>query len=191
MERLSANEKLSLGEYALFLKEDIFLIGEEREKLLFSERMKLRTATLPSERLLVNEPVEDVEDEAYQLPYEGGFRKQVLVIHTGTTIELDSREFLIKILEAVSCTLADIGIVSEKNLKTAGEEGFLSLNPKKVLIFGRLNHPIQAVQSTNYEITEYGESEIIFADTLEDIKSTTDLKRKLWNSLQLLFNIKK
>lgn len=191
MENRSIQEKLTLPEMALFLKEELYLIGNEQETLLFAERVKKRIPPPQSPANLVNEPVEEYEEEVFQIPYEGQFRKKILVIHAGTGLPLELKSFLLKILSAVECSLQDIALTAETALNAAGDSGIQSLNPEKIIVFGKIDNPIQRLKKSPYELVSDGECDLLFADSLEEMNESTDLKRKLWKSMQTLFNIKK
>ncbi|EON75945.1 hypothetical protein ADIS_3533 [Lunatimonas lonarensis] len=191
MGKQDIQEKFTLQELALFLKEEVYVIGADQEKLLFSDRLKKQISLPLSSSGSVNEPVEEYEEEAYQLPYEGQFTKKILVVYSGTNLPVELKEFLLKILSAVDCKLPDIALTSENALKVTGESGIPSLNPEKIIVFGKIDNPIQRLRKIPYELVSDGESELLFADSLEELNESTDLKRKLWKSMQTLFNIKK
>jgi hypothetical protein len=46
-------------------------------------------------------------------------------------------------------------------------------------------------KKNNYEITQEGEIEYLFADDLGQISENVALKKSLWSALQVLFNITK
>ncbi|WP_209330794.1 hypothetical protein [Lunatimonas salinarum] len=181
---------MTLQERALFLPEGLFVIAGEQEKLLFAERVKRSLPLSTSEQPQVNEPVEEYEEEAYHLSYEGGFKKKILVLFMGAELEAPLKVFLLKILGAVECTAQDIALTSEIALKEAGSAGIQSLDPEKIIAFGKIDLPIPLSKKNLYEIISEDDKELLFADSLEELIQDTDLKRKLWNSLQSLFNIK-
>jgi len=191
MTRSANQEPMTLHERALFLREELFVIAGEQEKLLFAERVKKRMPTPTNEQSQVNEPVEDYEEEAYRLSYEGAFKKKILVVFSGTALEAELKNFLFKILGAVECTPQDIALTSEHAIHVAGGAGIQSLDPEKIILFGKINLPIQLSRKNLYEIIYEEGKDLLFADSLEELNENTDLKRKLWTSLQTLFTIKK
>jgi hypothetical protein len=68
-------------------------------------------------------------------------------------------------------------------------EEFQALNAHVVLKFGKIKHPINALFDQLYEIHSDDETEFLFADSLSSIFEDKKLKVKLWNSLQILFNL--
>jgi hypothetical protein len=68
-------------------------------------------------------------------------------------------------------------------------EDFQALNAHVVLKFGRVKHPVNQLPFTPYEIHTEGETEYLFADALSSISEDKTLKRQLWTTLQLLFNL--
>lgn len=190
MTKPAIQESMTLQERALFLREELFVIAEEQEKLLFAERVKKRMPVPTNEQNQVNEPVEDYEEEVYQLSYEGGFKKKILVVFAGTELAAESKAFLLKILGAVECTLQDIALTAERDLKEAGTSGLQSLEPEKIIVFGKIDLPIQFTRKELYEVVSEEEKDLLFVDSLDELNENRDLKRKLWNALQTLFHIK-
>ena len=66
---------------------------------------------------------------------------------------------------------------------------YSSLEKRIVLKFGRIKHPINALPAHAYEVYSDEGTEYLFADALSVISETKELKRKLWNSLQVVFNL--
>src|SRR5690606_38546462 len=100
------------------------------------------------------------------------------------------REFLMRILGAVGCSLKDVAMVSTNHIHELPTECISQLNPNKCLVFGSLNHPIMKWKTKNYEVIS-GEAAYLFADPLEELSANVQLKKNLWTCLQVLFNIKK
>jgi hypothetical protein len=63
------------------------------------------------------------------------------------------------------------------------------LNAHVILKFGRIKHPVNAIQAMPYEVHAEEETEYLFADALSVIAEDVHLKKKLWKSLQILFNL--
>lgn len=181
---------MNLHELNLFLAEDIFIISEEREKLLFNGRLKINPNQPSLTDLSLNEPIEEFEESIYELKYEGEFQKGILIVHQGKVLASEAKDLLMKILSAVNCSLQDIALTSENSLMEALPSSIATLNPKKVLVFGKINHPLQKLKKSNYDIISE-DAEYLFADPLDDYQDSKELKRKLWDSLQLLFDINK
>lgn len=168
-------EKLTLEQLSLILEEDLFVI--------------------PSDGIGHSSPVENPpatppKHELQEIRYEGGFKKRVLIIYQGSELGTDAREFLMKVLGAVGCSLKDVALASSNLLEELPENCIQQLHPQKCLVFGRINHPIMKEKTQNYEIIN-GEFEYYFGDDLEDLKDDIPLKKKLWSSLQVLFHINK
>lgn len=133
---------------------------------------------------------EQYKQEVKELSYEGNFEKGILVVFQGDSLDSGHREFLFKVLGAVGCSLKDVALVPTKHLLELPPESIDHLSPRKCLVFGSFNHPMMKFKKTNYEIVS-GEREYFFADALEDLADNVQLKRNLWNGLQVLFQIKK
>jgi len=185
------------------MEEDIFLIPEEAQELLLANKFKKYAADLPEEDSLVEEPsaggpileettpIENEGDLALTISFEGEFEKGLMVIYQGELLEEDLKEFLLKILRAVSHSLKDIALVSSVHLGSLHPKSVNKMNPHKVLVFGRMSHPIIKLKEAPYDITAHEDVEYLFADDLPVIFEDEGLKRKLWKSLQVFFNISK
>ncbi|AGA79935.1 hypothetical protein Echvi_3723 [Echinicola vietnamensis DSM 17526] len=189
-------EEMDIDKLGFFIEEDIFLIPEDAQEILLADKFKDVAEDIPEEL------AEDTEEttagaapeETNPLPslaYDGDFEKGLLVIHQDDPLGEDLKTFLLKILRAVSYSLKDIALVPASRVAELPPEAILQLNPHKVLVFGRLNHPIIQHKETAYEVTSDGETEFLFADGLPVIFEDESLKRQLWKSLQVLFNINK
>ncbi|MEX2593267.1 MAG: hypothetical protein WD426_10860 [Anditalea sp.] len=193
-------EKLNLNHLSLFLDEEIVIIEDDIRKHNLSEQLKARHAHHAEEAAFgsdtlaeadsLNEPEEEYLEELLKINYEGNFEKSVLIIYQGNQLEGSLGEFLMKILGAVNCSLKDVALVSANHLQELPKQSISQLNPHKCLIFGPINHPMMKLKHENYEIIS-GEIVCLFADDLKEIADSLPLKKKLWSSLQVLFNINK
>ena len=168
-------ERLNLAQLSLILEEDLFVLSDDDIK-----------DSSAAENLNTTPPNNDVPG----IEYEGGFKQRVLIIYQGDQLGTEVREFLMKVLGAVGCSLKDVALVSSDHLQELPESSIQQLHPQKCLIFGRVNHPIMKEKTQNYEII-HGETEYYFGDDLEDLKDDIPMKKKLWSSLQVLFHINK
>ncbi|WP_225444211.1 hypothetical protein [Echinicola arenosa] len=193
---------MDLNKLGLFMDEDIFLIPDDATELLLANKFKNYGEDLPEETGIVSEPAPALsptevnsnnsqDNDIITLSYEGDFEKGLLIIYQGEEMSEDIKAFLLKILRAVSYSLKDIGLVSSVQLSSFPPTALNQLNAHKVIVFGRLSHPIIKLKEANYEITADGDTEYIFADDLPVIFEDENLKRKLWKSLQAFFNINK
>ncbi|SHN00816.1 hypothetical protein SAMN04488057_105178 [Cyclobacterium lianum] len=181
-------------ELSLLLSEDIFVIRDEITEKIAADEMALRMKLAAENVDLVEEsPIEPesaTERDPEPIQYEGSFQKSILVIHQGETLPEQSRDFLFKVFRAVNLSLRDIALVSEKALKDSNEDPLAQLEPNKMILFGSLHHPLMKMKKDNYHISQEP-VEYFFADELEELENNEGLKRKLWNTLQVFFNIKK
>ncbi|WP_246581361.1 hypothetical protein [Echinicola shivajiensis] len=181
------------------MEEDIVLIPEEAKELLLARKFNQYETNILSENSKVEEPIENnasdkdnnVSSISSTIDYEGEFEKGLMVIYQGDTLANELKDFLLKILRAVSHSLKDIALVSSTHLESLDPRAVRKLNPHKVLIFGRLNHPLAHLKEVSYEVTAEKDVEYIFVDDLQIIFEEENLKRKLWKSLQVFFNINK
>lgn len=196
-------ENDSLETLQTFLEDPIFLLPEDQEKIkesLFgsseSEIVK-ETATLEK---LADWSAETLEKsnlpEAMQsapvidpIQVRGNFTKGILVIHEESSLNSDVMDMLVKMLNACGHSMTEVGLLAAESIENRSMEDFQALNAHVVLKFGRVKHPINQLPITPYEIHTEGETEYLFADALTSISEDKTLKRQLWTTLQLLFNL--
>ncbi|MEX2567062.1 MAG: hypothetical protein WD431_14050 [Cyclobacteriaceae bacterium] len=194
---------MNLKEISLYLTEDIYVIQEELKQKQLAEKFtsqygqeetKDQNHSEKASTSKVEEPLSDLEKkedfDPEPINFEGEFKKGILIIYQGKELSALNREFLMKILQAIPLSLKDIALLSEKNLLANGQDPVAQLNPNKMIIFGNFHHPIMRLKRENYQIQQ-DRVECFYADEFEEIQNSTPLKRKLWSTLQLFFNIKK
>jgi hypothetical protein len=98
-------------------------------------------------------------------------------------------DMLVKMLNACGHSMTEVGLLAAESLENRSMEDFQALNAHVVLKFGRVKHPLNQLPVTPYEIHTEGETEYLFADALTSISEDKTLKRQLWTTLQLLFNL--
>src|SRR5690606_8215745 len=133
---------------------------------------------------------EEYGEEYSKISYDGNFEGGILIIYQGSGLESDSREFLMKVMGAVGYSLKDVAMMSANQLLASPTEIISRLNAKKCLVFGTVNHPLMKLKREDYEVIS-GEILFLFADDLKELAENVPLKKKLWTSLQVLFNINK
>jgi hypothetical protein len=196
-------ENDSLEFVQTFLEDSIFLLPEDREKI---EQSLFGT----SESLVANETVEVEKSadlsagtpEVSNLPEEiqsapaldpirvkGNFTKGILVLHEESNLNSEVMDMLVKMLNACGHSMTEVGLLAAESLENRSMEDFQALNAHVVLKFGRVKHPINQLPINSYEIHTEGETEYLFADALTSISEDKKLKRQLWTTLQLLFNL--
>lgn len=196
-------ENDSLETLQTFLEDPIFLLPEDQEKIkesLFgsseSEIVK-ETATIEK---LADWSAETLEKsnlpEAMQsapviepIQVRGNFTKGILVIHEESSLNSDVMDMLVKMLNACGHSMTEVGLLAAESIENRSMEDFQALNAHVVLKFGRVKHPINQLPIQPYEIHTEGETEYLFADALTSISEDKTLKRQLWTTLQLLFNL--
>lgn len=163
-------EKLNLKQMSFFLDQEIYLFPED---------------STPSPTSVEEEEV------TYELEYEGGFEQGVMIIHEGESLEEESKSFLFKIINATNCSLKDIALFHEGRLEGLPLDVLMSMNPKKVIVFGVLRHDIMAMMQKKYKVEMEGDVEMLFVDDPAQIAGNQELKKSLWNCLKTLFKIEK
>ena len=197
-------ENDSLESLSAFLEEPIFLLEADRKKLATSlqvsdgnEVMSAEEQTIgfsSSENTATNNltPVDQetkLESVEEPIPIKGNFSKGILVIHEEANLNAEVMDMLVKMLNACGHSMSEVGLLAAENLENRSLEEFKALNAHVVLKFGRIKHPINQLPISSYEIHTEEETEYLFADALTSISEDKGLKRQLWTSLQLLFNL--
>ncbi|OOG72222.1 hypothetical protein [Algoriphagus sp. A40] len=204
-------ENFSLAELKSLIEEEIYLIPEDREAILaqMEGNSSLSPKTKPSDPVRIEireinsevavpvqlhepkpEPQVVVEESFSEpIPIRGNFSKGVLILHEETQLSAEVMEMLVKMINACGHSMNEVGLVASENLEGRSMEEFQSLNAHTVLKFGRISHPINAVPARLYEVYSENETEYLFADSLSMIGEDVNLKKKLWTSLQVLFNL--
>ena len=184
-------EILNLQQLSLILDQDLVILKEEVHATMTDVKEQIDLDVLPPDN---NSLVQDSpaaykgEDQSDVLIYEGNFQKKILIVFQGKTLQNDYREFILKLLNAVHCSLDDVALVSSVQFLQASPNAINQLKPSKLLIFGKLDHPIMQHKISNYQ-TSGDKAHYFFADTLEDLEESVPLKRKLWNGLKVLFQL--
>lgn len=196
-------ENDSLEFVQTFLEDSIFLLPEDQKKIeqsLFGtseSQLAKETATIEK---LADWSAETLEKsnlpEAMQsapvidpIQVRGNFTKGILVVHEESNLNSDVMDMLVKMLNACGHSMTEVGLLAAESLENRSMEDFQALNAHVVLKFGRVKHPINQLPITPYEIHTEEETEYLFADALTSISEDKSLKRRLWTTLQLLFNL--
>jgi hypothetical protein len=134
---------------------------------------------------------EEVQSATISDPIQvrGNFTKGILVVHEESSLNSEVMDMLVKMLNACGHSMTEVGLLAAESLENRIMEDFQALNAHVVLKFGRVKHPLNQLPVTPYEIHTEGETEYLFADALTSISEDKTLKRQLWTTLQLLFNL--
>jgi len=196
-------ENDSLESLQTFLEDSIFLLPEDQKKIeqslfgtlesqvgnktIFVEKSADLNAETPEKLNLLEEvqsaPVLD------PIQVRGNFTKGILVLHEESSLNSEVMDMLVKMLNACGHSMTEVGLLAAESLENRSMEDFQALNAHVVLKFGRVKHPLNQLPVTPYEIHTEGETEYLFADALTSISEDKTLKRQLWTTLQLLFNL--
>ena len=204
-------EKESLEELKSLIDEVIYLIPEDRAAILaqLKENTSIETpgkTSSPSVDRIQTESQSDSPALSGNIPpsnlqshgeepipepiqVRGNFSKGVLILHEEGELSAEVMDMLVKMINACGHSMTEVGLVASESLEGRSMEDFLSLNAHAVLKFGRIKHPINALPASTYEIFAENETEYLFADSLSMISEDKNLKKKLWTSLQVLFNL--
>jgi hypothetical protein len=196
-------ENDSLESLQTFLEDSIFLLPEDQKKIeqsLFgTSEIQVakeivaveKSADLSAETPEKSNLPEEVQSAPISDPIQvrGNFTKGILVVHEESNLNSDVMDMLVKMLNACGHSMTEVGLLAAESLENRSMEDFQALNAHVVLKFGRVKHPINQLPITPYEIHTEGETEYLFADALTSISEDKTLKRQLWTTLQLLFNL--
>lgn len=183
-----------------FLTEPVYLLPES---LPLTEREDAPEAIGPSKELEeADQPVSELEQPeslSLQLPViEGENRTKVLILFyqpDAENMNEDASRFLAKVLKAVKRDIDDVArcnwalLERQETALPDVYESIQTIDCKKILAFGdlplawSLSHFFQ-----KYHITQdASQRSLLQADHLHEIAQNRDLKVKLWESLQRLF----
>jgi hypothetical protein len=198
-----AMENDSLESLQTFLEDSIFLLPEDQKKIeqsLFrtsesqvgnKTKVVEKSADLNAETPEKSNLPEEVQSAPISDPIQvrGNFTKGILVVHEESSLNSEVMDMLVKMLNACGHSMTEVGLLAAESLENRSMEDFQALNAHVVLKFGRVKHPLNQLPVTPYEIHTEGETEYLFADALTSISEDKTLKRQLWTTLQLLFNL--
>jgi len=196
-------ENDSLESLQTFLEDSIFLLPEDQKKIeqsLFktsesqggNETQSVeKSVDLSAETGEKSNLPEEVQSAPVLDPIQvrGNFTKGILVLHEESSLNSEVMDMLVKMLNACGHSMTEVGLLAAESLENRSMEDFQALNAHVVLKFGRVKHPLNQLPVTPYEIHTEGETEYLFADALTSISEDKTLKRQLWTTLQLLFNL--
>lgn len=182
---------MNLKEISLFITEPIVLIPEkiDTQKSIDSTKTLITIDNKVKDDSKDSRGLEDDIPELETAIYEGNFQKGLLILYQGKELPTDSQVFLMSILKAVNHSLKDIALISEDAIRNGHPDSITQLNPRNILIFGKLNHSIMKMKNDDYAIIQEDYT-YLFADELKELQANKPLKIKLWSALQVLFNIK-
>ena len=195
-------ENDSLESLSAFLEEPIFLLEEDQKSIAAALQVSIGSEIAPAEvrntsissreNVDTDTPTDqEIKLEAVEepIPIKGNFSKGILVIHEEANLNAEVMDMLVKMLNACGHSMSEVGLLAAENLENRSLEEFKALNAHVVLKFGRIKHPINQLPINSYEIHTEEETEYLFADALTSIAEDKGLKRQLWGTLQLLFNL--
>lgn len=132
-------------------------------------------------------PVEIASDVKERIT--GSNQKGILIVYA--LDDKDHLDFLNKILAAIEINANQIlSLVLEGEEIVKLPEYYDSNKITKILVFG--THPKRICFNsivTKYNVTEIKDMKVIFADSLDKIQSTKELKKNLWLSMKDLFGV--
>ena len=141
--------------------------------------------------VLVESYATDVPEKPLQL-YIGKNQKHILIVVSNEAHAIHDHElnFLTSVLTACKLSLTDVVIVNWPVIETNHLEILETLESKTVLLFNI--DPISFGLPINFppfQIQSHNKKTYLHAPSLLQIENNIDLKKKLWTSLKILFNV--
>lgn len=146
---------------------------------------------LPPQKTITSSVTEEnASPPLEEIKFIGGNKKNVFILLNGNNTEIindKEKTFLLKVLQAVNCSLEDVAIVSYGN--TLNEETIKDqFKPSVFISFGlELNLINKALKITKYQPSNQNGVNFLLADPLSAIESDVEKKKLLWKAIQILF----
>jgi hypothetical protein len=165
-------EKFDLNELQYIIPDELFLLNEDKREYGSS----------------VAEP-QMLDQVADPIAIQGNFTNGILILHQEVDLPPKVMEMLVNMIQAVGHSMNEVGLVNSNAMEGRSLQELYDLNAHKILKFGRIKHPINALPARDYHIHTERATEYLFADSLSVIAEDKVLKVKLWQNLKVLFNI--
>lgn len=165
-------EEMDLNELQYIIPDVLYLLNEDKSEY---------SGSVP-----VAQTIEQAPDP---IAIQGNFSNGILILHEEDQLPPIVLEMLVNMIQAVGHSMNEVGLVSSAALEGRSLQELYDLNAHKILKFGRIKHPINALPAKDYHIHAERATEYLFADSLSIIAEDKILKKKLWNNLKVLFNI--
>lgn len=148
----------------------------------------------PVEKTPVENTTEEVneENETYNKPalkIKGNSESSIMILvfeETSEFLGMSQEEFLKNILSAVKMNLNEVALINLAKSATTITELNEKLDKGTILAFG-LPSSLTLPGDKKYEIQSTGSSQVVLADSLQNIEADKSLKKALWTNLQQLF----
>jgi hypothetical protein len=130
-----------------------------------------------------------------KINFLGGNDKKIVFVgkdDKNTFLADDQMKFLNDLLNACDLTMADIAFLNFRKNTFTYLDITEQLSPKKILIFGvtpqELDLPFEI---PFFQVQNFHDQLYMISPSLEEIKLNKELKKRLWNCFQKIFNIQK
>jgi hypothetical protein len=161
----------------LFLKEKIYVTEK------FDLSAQISTDLGAQEQVVVHKNAPEIQ--------AGGFVKKILVVvnskETDILIQQADYDLLLRMMNARKLSLQDLQIINIFSEKKTFIELKESYQPNIFLFFGNIDeHFFGSVETFPYFMQIIAQSLLITADTLAEIATSVEKKKRLWQTLQLV-----
>lgn len=163
------------------ITEGIYLINEPQAPSLEKPTEK--------EKEVKEEKPTDSIPEKPDLNIKGDANSQIMILvfeETSEFLSASQEEFLKNILSAVKLNLNEVALINLAKSATTITEIDEKLDKGTIMAFG-LPASLTLPGDKKYEIQSTGSSQILLADSLQNIEADKSLKKALWTNLQQLF----
>jgi hypothetical protein len=162
-----------------------------KHTLIEGEKIALQTEIKQPEKL---SPAIETQQH---IKFLGDNKKGVVVIlkeENAVHLNDDKLLLLTNLLSACKLTLADVAIININKQQVSYKQIKQDLNPQYLLLMGNVIKPIALpFIFPEYRVQQYDNTEMIIAADLDNLLGQSDAvkneKRKLWESLKLLFKL--
>ena len=130
----------------------------------------------------VAEPITEDVQEAEVKPIVSQYKSILVVVEDESSDGLNNKDkqYLAKILSAVKADLYSISLVNIHKNELQGLDGV-----ENILVFTD-NSSLKA-ESAKYKMANYSQAKIILSDPLDKVSESVELRKQLWEALQLMF----
>jgi len=127
------------------------------------------------------------EVEEKQIPYQGSNTSGVIVLTTANPTS-EELELLDKILNSVNLSIEEVALISYSQEFEDKISMLSDLASSKIISFGFTSGKSRLLDiQTKYSPSSIDNRLVIITDSLSEINSDKELKRKLWNCLKEVF----
>ena len=178
-----------------------FVIADLYKNSLIEGQKNIKTAAIVAENkvaesAIIAKPIA-AENAVVPIKYLGENRKNVVIVindNEAVFIGDEKLQLLTNLLGACKLTIADVAIINTASQTANYKQIKQEMKPKYLLLMGKTSKDISlSFIFPEYKIQEYDHCQMLIATDLQILLVKSDTvtaeKRKLWESLKLLFKL--